>query len=330
MKTIFTKCKHNPYIGYLFKVHNTLYQIHKQESISLFYLYLDYSWCLIRYGCLINQYYSGNFYKMPRIIRKKAFTQRRLSRIIDKYNDSCYIKYLKDKNLFNTYFSEFVHRRFLYSETMTFDDFESLYNSSEELFIKPIDDMEGHGIRKIQTKLSTSKESFNSLIGHKVLIEECIQQHPSMNLGNSSVNSVRILTALDIHGHAHILRAGLRAGVGDAVVDNFTAGGVLYQIDINTGRIDNKGIQGTNYNIIFHPSTDICMLGFQMPNWQTAIDSVIRAAEKLPQCRFIGWDVAFTTKGIELIEGNHNPGIFTMESLGTPGAYADVMKIFNN
>lgn len=32
---------------------------------------------------------------------------------------------------------------------MTFDDFESLYNSSDELFIKPIDDMEGHGIKKI-------------------------------------------------------------------------------------------------------------------------------------------------------------------------------------
>jgi hypothetical protein len=72
------------------------------------------------------------------------------------------------------------------------------------------------------------------------------------------------------------------------------------------------------------------MLGFKLPNWHIAIDSVIKAAEKLPQCRFIGWDVAITTKGIELIEGNHNPGIFTMESLGTPGAYADVMKIFNS
>lgn len=72
MKSMFTKCKHNIYIEYLFKVLNTLYQIHKQESISLFYLYLDYSWYLIRYGCLINKYYSGNFYKTPRIIRKKS------------------------------------------------------------------------------------------------------------------------------------------------------------------------------------------------------------------------------------------------------------------
>ena len=72
------------------------------------------------------------------------------------------------------------------------------------------------------------------------------------------------------------------------------------------------------------------MLGYQLPNWQIAIDTVKIAAEKLSQCRFIGWDVAFTADGVELIEGNHNPGIFTMESLGTPGAYADVIKILNN
>ena len=72
------------------------------------------------------------------------------------------------------------------------------------------------------------------------------------------------------------------------------------------------------------------MLGFQIPNWNKAIETVIKAAEKIPQCRFIGWDVAFTDKGVELIEGNHNPGLFTLESLGTPGAYADIMAILNS
>lgn len=69
------------------------------------------------------------------------------------------------------------------------------------------------------------------------------------------------------------------------------------------------------------------MLGYELPNWRVAINSVIKAAEMLPQCRFIGWDVAFTPDGIELIKGNHNPGIFTLESLGTPGAYSTVKQI---
>lgn len=71
------------------------------------------------------------------------------------------------------------------------------------------------------------------------------------------------------------------------------------------------------------------MLGFQIPNWEHAINVVKTAAEKIPQCRFIGWDVAFTEKGVELIEGNHNPGIFTLESTGSPGAYFDVIRALN-
>lgn len=53
------------------------------------------------------------------------------------------------------------------------------------------------------------------------------------------------------------------------------------------------------------------------------------SGRKIPQCRFIGWDVAFTEKGVELIEGNHNPGIFTLESTGSPGAYFDVIRALN-
>ena len=72
------------------------------------------------------------------------------------------------------------------------------------------------------------------------------------------------------------------------------------------------------------------MVGYRLPNWDIAIEAVTKAAEKIPQCKFIGWDVAFTQKGVELIEGNHNPGIFTLESLGTPGAYADVVKFLKS
>ena len=105
---------------------------------------------------------------------------------------------------------------------------------------------------------------------------------------------------------------------------------MLYEIDIKTGIVDHKGIQGENYDVIYHPGTDKCMLGFRLPNWNKAIKMVRMAAEKIPQCRFVGWDVAFTENGVELIEGNHNPGLFTLESLGTPGAFVEIMTIINS
>lgn len=328
----FSKCKSviNKYMNYAGKVDSLTKPIAKEEDVSRVYLYFNYAWCLLRYGCLVNQYYGGRFYKMPEIVKRKSFTQRRVSRIINTYNDSNYIHILLNKNEFNGFYKEFVHRKWLYSKDMNYDGFRELFDGCAELFVKPLDDQEGNGVHKISTKEEAAEELYKELADKNVVIEESIVQHPDMIFGNASVNSVRLLTVVDTKGKAHLVRAGLRVGVGEAVVDNFTAGGVLYEIDIESGRIDHKGIQGNNYDIIFHPGTEICMLGYELPYWKTAVDSVVKAAEMLPQCRFIGWDVAFTPEGIELIEGNHNPGIFTLESLGSPGAYAEVKRILNS
>lgn len=318
------------YIDYGRKVKSLIKQMAKEEDICRLYLYFDYTWCLLRYGCLVNQYHRGHFYKMPLVVKRKSFTQRRLIRIMNNYNDSNCIYILLNKNVFNDFYKEFVHRKWLYSEDMNYHDFRELFDSCTELFVKPLDDQEGHGIYKISTEGKRAEDFYKEVADKKVVIEESISQHPDMIFGNASVNSARVLTVTDTKGKAYVVRAGLRVGVGEAVVDNFTAGGVLYQIDIESGRINHKGIQGSNYDIIFHPGTEICMLGYKIPNWKRAIDSVVKAAEMLPQCRFIGWDVAFTPEGIELIEGNHNPGIFTLESLGSPGAYADVKRILKS
>ena len=267
---------------------------------------------------------------MTEVIRRNAFTQRRLEKVIGLYNDSNYIHLLKNKNEFNAKFKDYVKRDWLYSKDMTKEALVRLFESHDELFVKPLDDQEGHGVHKVKTRDVSCDELYDDLKSKNVVIETVIKQHEKLCLGNSSVNSARVLTVVDTKGKAHVVRAGLRAGVGDSVVDNYSAGGVLYEIDVETGIIDHKGIQGNNYDVIYHPGTELCMLGYSMPNWKEAMVAVKKAAELIPQCRFVGWDVAFTPDGIELIEGNHNPGLFTMESLGTPAAYADTMRILKS
>ena len=317
----------NRYIEYLKKIQSKLRHLSSAENINICWLYVDYIMCLVKYGCLIDQYTKGYFYTWSRCIRKRAFTQRRLDKIISIANKTSYIHILQNKNEFNSFFSEFVEREWLYSKDMNRDSFKRLFNSNDFLFVKPLDSQEGEGIRKIKTSEVDVDALYNELKMGNYIIESIITQHKKMFLGNKSVNTVRVLTVLDNEGHAHIVRAGLRAGVGGAIVDNFSAGGVLYEVDPVTGLVDHKGIQGKNRDVIYHPGTDICMLGFQIPYWDKAIQAVTKAAEKIPQCRFIGWDVAVTNNGVELIEGNHNPGLFTLESIGTPGAYAEVMNI---
>lgn len=317
----------NRYLNYLKKVNEHLNFISDKEDASLCRLYLDYAYCWFRHGCLINQYSKGHFYKQSGIIRAKSFTQRRVTKIINRYNDPRFIHILENKNEFNSLFSEFMCRKWLYSKEMTKEQFNDFISKCKKIFVKPLDDMEGHGICFLDLSDRNTDDIFDNLKKRNAILEEPVVQNRMLDLGNKSVNTARTLTVTDSLGKAHVISAGLRAGTGDAVIDNFSAGGVLYEIDIETGRIDHKGIQGDNYDVIFHPGSDICMLGFKLPNWEKAVASVIKAAENLPECRFIGWDVAFTESGVELIEGNHNPGIFTLWSLGTTGVYAVAMKI---
>lgn len=51
-----------------------------------------------------------------------------------------------------------------------------------------------------------------------------------------------------------------------------------------------------------------------------------KAAEYLPQVGIIGWDVAITEDGIDMIEGNHNPDYELYEYLGSNGYY----EVFKN
>ena len=116
----------------------------------------------------------------------------------------------------------------------------------------------------------------------------------------------------------NLFKAVLRVGVGDTVVDNYHQGGCCYEVDVNSGRVCSKGISANGGdNIIFHPGTDTCMLGYQIPYWSEVVSGCIEAHKLLPQCRYISWDVAITEKGMELIEGNHNGDYDMIEFVGS-------------
>ena len=179
----------------------------------------------IRYGCLIDQYTRGHFCLMNRVTRRRAITQRKLEYLIKNYNDPNYIHLLKNKNEFNTFFNEYVERDWLYAKNMDKESFLNFCDSRKELFLKPLDDQEGHGIKLLKTDCVDLMAVYEDLKCKNILIESIINQHPLMMLGNKSINSARILTVIDNSNKAHVLRAGLRAGVGDSIVDNYSAGG---------------------------------------------------------------------------------------------------------
>lgn len=57
-----------------------------------------------------------------------------------------------------------------------------------------------------------------------------------------------------------------------------------------------------------HPITKAKLVGVQVPYWNEIKTMLIKAAQKIPQVAYVGWDVAITPDGPILIEGNTTPG----------------------
>lgn len=237
------------------------------------------------------------------------------------------IHYFKNKADFNTFYEEFIGREWLRSKTMTENEFKEFASKHGEAIVKPLDDWEGNGIRMMVFPNSEGlNAAYETLKSENVLIEEVVVQHPEMVFDNKSVNTIRIYSVYDdTQRTAFLIKTVLRVGVGDSVVDNSHAGGCSYEVDVETGRIISMGWSHAMIGLIYHPGTEICMLGRKIPHWPEVKEMVKQAAEKLPSVKFIGWDVAVTEERPILIEGNHDSDLDLLEFVGHSG-YLPVIR----
>jgi hypothetical protein len=139
------------------------------------------------------------------------------------------------------------------------------------------------------------------------LAEEFVVQHPAlMELSHSGLNTVRVFTQL-YEGSVDFLGARLRISV-NSPVDNMAAGNLAAPIDIETGIVNGPGVYSDiiKEDKTIHPLTGKAIAGFVIPNWNEVIELAKKAALLTPENRSVGWDIAITENGPELIEGNHN------------------------
>lgn len=292
-------------------------------------VYLDYAMSRIKYGCALNHYTVGNFYKYSTFERSKSFTYKHWNNVVNNYNDKDSTEYLKNKIQFNTFFKDFIGRDWLYSKTMSKDDFKKFCRKNKRAIVKPMNGLEGEGVELIELPAFENQQeitnTYQDLQKKEILIEEVIVQHPLMFFGNSSVNTIRVYTVMNSED-VSIIKTVVRAGVGDSIVDNSHSGGCAYEVDKENGYIVSSYYAANGKSSYIHPGTDICMLGRRIPYWNEVLNICIDAAKKLPKCRYIGWDVAITEHGPLLIEGNHMPDLDMIEFVGSHGYLNKIMK----
>jgi Sugar-transfer associated ATP-grasp len=189
-----------------------------------------------------------------------------------------------------------------------------------DLFIKRTDLYCGIDAERWEYVTTSNKwKHGDSMLDHTELVHYCKQRsreacqivqprlknHPSVeHFSQGGLCTLRVVTYRLPQKPPVLLLSAWRMPVGMAAVDNFAAGGLAAGIS-DTGELGlavNKDIRAGI--LTHHPDTRAQITGEQLPCWRQMVDLALLAHERFGEPCFVGWDVAQTTNGLILLEGN--------------------------
>jgi hypothetical protein len=264
------------------------------------------------YNISLMEYFYFRFYQLSKEERATFAGTGTLYEYQLIMNPKQYRASLEDKRIFHEVYTDFIDNDWMDLVEIREDHEKTraiLNNTSGKIVTKKHDGQCGVGVEVIESndmKVETLIELLESS-GNNML-ESYIVQHPDlMELSPSGLNTVRIYTQLDHEDRVEILGCRLRITV-DSVVDNMAAGNVAAPIDTETGLVNGPAVYSdiSKDPVSKHPITGTPIENFQIPFWEKTMDMIQKAALHNKQCRSVGWDVAISSKGPQLLEGNHD------------------------
>lgn len=267
--------------------------------------------------------------------RKSFVTWRKHKLIQKKFNNIHFIKYFRDKSLFNIIFCDFLGRQSFKLSDISCEDFGKLVLQNKELFIKDVNGYCGHGIAVVKCrdinyvdfyKMFDSKESQN------ILVETLINQNRVLSsLHPFSINTIRVTTIYDQNkDKLYLMNARLRIGNFKNRVDNFHQGGLCATIDLCSGIVDSPAYDKNGNKYLTHPVTGVQIIGLQIPYWNELKDFVEKIVRAVPQVGYVGWDIVIQESGkLSIVEGNDNEDhdIQQIANVGIWRQYKSLLKL---
>ena len=210
------------------------------------------------------------------------------------------------------------------------ENFKDFIGRHNRFIVKRIDGSFGRGVQIYDVSDFSSLEEMygriQSSYNRKIIVEELIEQSPEMALFHPrSVNTVRVST-VRFDDVTRIIHPFMRLGRGDSVVDNAGAGGIIAQLDGETGKVYAAADEHGKFYLV-HPDTQVPIVGFTVPRWDDARELACRLAQVVPDNRYTGWDLALTPKGWVMVEGNRK-GQFVWQiprQIGFRGELNDIL-----
>ena len=310
------KLKRAIYLGYYLKkldgirfkqfLEYTVQQTGKSRVAILYDILLS----VFKYNISILEYFQFRFFELDENEKKGWAGTGYMYEFQLRMNPIEKRSVLEDKPEFVKQYADFIkHDHATLAELK--ENAEKAQNllGSGKLVLKRSDGGSGKGIIVIDTDGLNRDQLIKLLIksGNDMVEEYVVQHQELMRLSPSGLNTIRIITQVKPNKEVAIVGCRLRISV-DSHVDNMAAGNIAATVDSNSGVVTSHAVYSdmTRDPIEKHPITGIKIKGFQLPFWDETIEMVKKAALVNTSNRSIGWDVAITDNGPELIEGNHD------------------------
>ncbi len=271
-----------------------------------------------RTGCWAGQYLYFRFWELSHEEQATYLTQDYSNKISRQFDVNPYFnKLLTDKERTNYFFSDFVKRPWCVNTKVSEKEFMRIFENTDRIFYKPLHDHHGNGAEAIDLSKDNWQSVYNRLKGYEEgVVEGYVLQHKKMSaLAPNAVNTLRIVTlsslTRDIGApgvHRDLVYVSLKLSGETGCVDNLAGGGMVAGVDIDTGRVSTDAVDENEHIYSHHPVTGMQIKGFEIPFFRDAITMVFTAIDRYKLEGYLGWDVAVTDNGPELIETNTIPG----------------------
>ncbi|MBN1398555.1 MAG: hexapeptide transferase [Bacteroidetes bacterium] len=289
------------------------YAVNKCKRTKLGIIF-DIIYCVLRYKISIEEYFQFGFYLLGKEERDTYVGTPWIEEYQAKVNPKSENYILHNKLKFLEIYNPFLKRSYATLTDLQQNNdsaMKVLHNKTGKIVLKSLYGEGGYGIVVIPTHDLDTKKLIELLKSTKNdFVEEYIVQHKDLaNLSPSAVNTVRIVTQLHNNNKVDVIITTLRISVNSAV-DNLSAGNFIAPVNYFTGIVEGPGVYMdiTKPDVFVHPITGINIVGFKVPYWQETVQMAVNAALHNTNNRSIGWDIAITDNGPELVEGNHNWG----------------------
>ena len=302
-----------------------LWEVGRREHRSARLLAMDFFVCFLRYGCGLSDYMNYRFWTRNPQERREYVTIKDADQFYEKVSPSRYKTTFSVKSNFMTAFRPYVGRTFLVPREDRPGELEAFLQGREAVMVKPLSGLGGRDVRRQDLAAISDLAAFHrELLDNDLFVEEVICQHPAVSeLCPTSVNTIRVMT-VNAGGEAALLYACLRVGAGGDV-DNFHAGGMAVQVDLETGTLIGPAVNKICEEFPCHPVTGVRFDGRQLPMWDEVRRICLEASFIQPNIHVVGWDVAITPEGPVFVEGNRRPG-FDLPQMTSGRGRKDIVR----